>query len=131
MAAGDSGGEQRWLGIGHVQLAMPAGEEARARAFYGDLLGLPELPKPAALAARGGCWFAVGDGQQLHLGVETPFQPARKAHPSLVVADVSALRRRLSAAGVAVSDDALRPGTARCYCADPFGNRLEFGDREG
>lgn len=130
MALEAARGAQQWLGIGHVQLAMPAGEEARARAFYGELLGLSELPKPAALAARGGCWFAVGGGQQVHLGVETPFQPARKAHPCLLVADLPALRRHLEAAGIAVTDDALRPGTARCYCADPFGNRLEFADRE-
>ena len=131
MAADAPGDGRRWLGIGHVQLAMPVGEEARARTFYGDLLGLTELPKPPVLAARGGCWFAVGNGQQLHLGVEAPFAPARKAHPCLLAADLPSLRERLEGSGVAVIDDELRPGMARFYCVDPFGNRLEFADREG
>ena len=119
------------IGISHVQLAMPRGQEAAARAFYGQLLGLPELLKPAAFAARGGCWFALGDGQQLHLGVETPFQPARKAHPCLQVDDVPALRAHLEAQAVTTTSDDLRPNVQRFYCADPFGNRLEFADGEG
>ena len=118
-------------GIGHVQLAMPAGREEEARAFYGRLLGLAELPKPPALAARGGCWFALPNGQQLHLGVEEPFRSARKAHPCLVTDDLPALRARLAAHQVAITSDDLRPGLDRCYCADPFGNRLEFADRAG
>jgi catechol 2,3-dioxygenase-like lactoylglutathione lyase family enzyme len=70
------------VGLDHVQLAMPAGQEAQARAFYAELLGLTEVAKPAPLAARGGCWFA-GPGTMLHLGIEAEFQPARKAHPVL------------------------------------------------
>ena len=78
------------LGIDHVQVAAPRGCEAEARAFYGGLLGLEELAKPEALAARGGCWFRAGS-QELHVGVEEPFAPARKAHPGLVVDDLAAL----------------------------------------
>lgn len=37
------------LGIHHVQITIPTGEEARARAFYCDLLGLEEMEKPASL----------------------------------------------------------------------------------
>ncbi len=70
--------------LDHVQVAMPAGGEREARHFYSDLLGLDELEKPAALAARGGAWFALPDGRQLHLGVEDPFRPSRKAHPAFV-----------------------------------------------
>jgi catechol 2,3-dioxygenase-like lactoylglutathione lyase family enzyme len=112
-------------GIDHVQVAAPAGCEAKARAFYGELLGLQELPKPDALAARGGCWFSVG-AQELHVGVEEPFTPARKAHPGFVVSDLEALASRLSEAGVGVAFDDLIPGTRRFEAADPFGNRLEF-----
>ncbi|MDX6452130.1 MAG: hypothetical protein QOH16_2179 [Gaiellaceae bacterium] len=112
-------------GIDHVQVAAPAGCEAEARAFYGDLLGMEELPKPAALAARGGCWFAAG-AQELHVGVEDPFTPARKAHPGLIVTDLDALVERLAAAGLDVSwDEAIR-GTRRFHTSDPFGNRLEL-----
>ncbi len=117
-------------GIDHVQLAMPAGREDDARAFYGDLLGLPELPKPPHLATRGGCWFGQA-GLQLHLGVEDGFRPARKAHPALLVEDLPALVARLRGAGVAVVDDEPLPGYDRVYAADPFGNRLELLEPTG
>ena len=112
-------------GIDHVQVAAPPGCEAEARAFYGTLLGLEELAKPEALAARGGCWFRAGT-QELHVGVEEPFAPARKAHPGLVVADLDALAARFAGEGIGVSWDEAIPGTRRFHAADPFGNRLEF-----
>jgi catechol 2,3-dioxygenase-like lactoylglutathione lyase family enzyme len=112
-------------GFDHLQLAMPPGGEAAARAFYGALLGLAEIPRPAPLAPRGGCWFA-GPGLQLHLGVEEPFVPARKAHPAFLVRDLAALESRLAQAGVAIARDQSVPGVRRSYASDPFGNRLEF-----
>jgi catechol 2,3-dioxygenase-like lactoylglutathione lyase family enzyme len=112
-------------GLDHVQVAAPPGCEAEARAFYGELLGLEELPKPEPLAARGGCWFRAG-AQELHVGVEDRFAPARKAHPGLVVADLDALASTLGAHGIDVAYDDTIPGTKRFYAADPFGNRLEF-----
>lgn len=112
-------------GLDHMQLAMPRGGEGAARAFYGGLLGMRELPKPGALAARGGCWFAAG-GAQIHLGVEEPFAPARKAHPALLVAGLDALEARLRAAGVAVRGDDAGLGRRRIYADDPFGNRIEL-----
>jgi catechol 2,3-dioxygenase-like lactoylglutathione lyase family enzyme len=111
--------------IDHVQLAIPAGGEDRARAFYGALLGLPETPKPAELAGRGGCWFET-DAIKLHLGVETPFTPARKAHIAFRVDDVRGLAARARAAGYEVVDDKHLPGHERVFIFDPFGNRLEF-----
>ena len=111
--------------IDHVQVAMPAGEEAKARMFYGDLLGLTEQTKPPELAKRGGCWFETGS-VKVHCGVETPFAPARKAHIAFRVADVHALAARASAAGYKVVDDDLLPGHDRIFVYDPFGNRLEF-----
>jgi catechol 2,3-dioxygenase-like lactoylglutathione lyase family enzyme len=113
------------IGLDHVQLAMPAGAEAEARAFYAGLLHLREIPKPEQLAARGGCWFTA-PGFQLHLGVEQPFSPARKAHPALLVSDLEALKEHLSQAGVEVTPDTTVPGVRRCYIADPFGNRIEL-----
>ncbi len=109
----------------HTQLAMPAGEEAKARSFYVDLLGMAEIAKPPALAARGGAWFRAGR-VELHLGVESDFRPARKAHPGILVTDLTALATRLSAAGVSPEWDGEFPGHRRFYAADPFGNRLEF-----
>jgi catechol 2,3-dioxygenase-like lactoylglutathione lyase family enzyme len=113
------------LGIDHVQLAMPAGDEAKAREFYSGLLGIPEVPKPAALAARGGVWFQHGP-VKIHLGVERDFRPARKAHPALLVRDLAGLVRRLGDAGIRVVEDDGLPGYERVYVSDPFGNRLEL-----
>lgn len=115
----------RVTGIEHVQLAMPPGEEDAARAFYTGLLGIPEMPKPPRLAARGGCWFE-GAGVKVHLGVEADFRPAKKAHPALLVDDLGAMTTRLEAAGVAVIPDDPVEGRERCYVSDPFGNRIEL-----
>lgn len=109
----------------HVQLAMPAGGEDDARAFYSGLLGLPEVPKPPHLAARGGCWFEDAE-LKLHLGVDADFRPARKAHPALLVAGLADLLDRLRAAGVRIVDDEPLEGYDRAYVDDPFGNRIEL-----
>ncbi|MBW9214377.1 VOC family protein [Mumia sp. zg.B53] len=108
----------------HVQLAIPAGGEDACRAFWGGVLGMHELEKPAELAPRGGCWFRSG-GVEVHLGVEEDFRPARKAHPGILVARIDDVAARLAAAGVEVTWDDAFPGHRRFYTADPFGNRLE------
>jgi catechol 2,3-dioxygenase-like lactoylglutathione lyase family enzyme len=115
----------RIIGVDHVQLAMPAGGEAAARRFYGEVLGLAEIPKPAALAGRGGAWFESGD-VRLHLGVEADFRPARKAHPALRVEGLTALIVRCVDAGYPVERAVPLPGVERVHVADPFGNRIEF-----
>ena len=115
--------------IDHVQLAMPAGEEERARAFFCGLLGMSEVPKPASLAGRGGAWFAAG-AAQLHLGVEREFRPARKAHPGFLVDDLDGMVARLRAAGHDVStDEPPIDGYRRVHLHDPFGNRIELLER--
>jgi catechol 2,3-dioxygenase-like lactoylglutathione lyase family enzyme len=113
-------------GIDHVQLAIPGGGEPRARRFYGELLGLTEIPKPPNLAARGGAWFRCGP-VQLHLGVEPDFRAARKAHPALLVSDLAGLLETLAAAGCEVKFDS-EPvqGFDRAFTCDPFGNRIEL-----
>jgi catechol 2,3-dioxygenase-like lactoylglutathione lyase family enzyme len=111
--------------IDHVQLAMPAGREEEARAFYRDALGLPEVAKPPHLAARGGCWFERGD-LKVHLGVEAGFSPARKAHPAFIVRDLVALAGKLRDAGYRVTADQPLEGYERLYADDPFGNRIEL-----
>jgi catechol 2,3-dioxygenase-like lactoylglutathione lyase family enzyme len=114
-----------FLAIDHVQLAMPAGEENRARAFYRDLLGMTEIPKPAELAKRGGCWFESGS-VEIHLGVEADFRPAKKAHPALRCSGYARLLRRLRDAGIEVVEPNDIPGVQRCHVHDPFGNRIEL-----
>jgi catechol 2,3-dioxygenase-like lactoylglutathione lyase family enzyme len=111
--------------IDHIQLAAPKDCESAAREFYGLILGLAEIEKPASLRARGGCWFQCGD-QQIHIGVETPFQLAKKAHPAFAVADLGKLRETLLARAVKMTEDDSLPGTHRFFAEDPWGNRLEF-----
>ena len=112
--------------LDHVQVAIPQGAEGRAREFYGELLEMEEIAKPSALALRGGCWFRAGTAV-LHLGVEEPFVPARKAHPAFLVTDLHQLQQRLEQARYtcARSDNEL-PGVHRFHTNDPFGNRIEF-----
>jgi ubiquinone/menaquinone biosynthesis C-methylase UbiE len=112
-------------GLDHVQLTIPAGGEDQIRAFYCDVLGLIETPKPAALVARGGLWLRCG-AQGVHFGVETPFAPQRKGHPALLVDDLGALRQRLDTARIAIHEDTPIPGAERLFVFDPVGNRLEF-----
>jgi catechol 2,3-dioxygenase-like lactoylglutathione lyase family enzyme len=114
--------------IDHVQLAMPAGREGEAIAFYEGLLGLAHIAKPVNLAVRGGCWFER-DGVKVHMGVEADFRPARKAHPALLVEDLPALVYRLRAGGARLNDDEPLEGYDRVYVDDPFGNRIELMER--
>jgi catechol 2,3-dioxygenase-like lactoylglutathione lyase family enzyme len=111
--------------IHHVQLAMPPGEEAQARQFFGDVLGMSEVEKPPELAMRGGVWFRAGR-LELHLGVEADFAPARKAHPGILTDDLDALRSQLNEGGWECEPDGSLPGFRRFYTHDCFGNRLEF-----
>jgi catechol 2,3-dioxygenase-like lactoylglutathione lyase family enzyme len=108
------------VGLDHVQVAAPPGCDPDARRFYGELLGLAEIEKPEELRARGGVWFRCG-GQELHVGVEPSFVPARKAHPALAVTGIDDLLDGLARAGAAVMRDG-----ERVYTADPWGNRLEL-----
>ena len=111
--------------LDHVLLAMPAGRESEARAFYQGILGIPEAAKPAALAARGGCWFEDGE-LKVHLGIEKDFTPARKAHPAFIVDDLAALEAALKAAGYPIAHDEPLEGYDRFFVSDPFGNRIEL-----
>jgi catechol 2,3-dioxygenase-like lactoylglutathione lyase family enzyme len=112
--------------LDHVQIAAPPGCEAEARRFFGELIGLAEVEKPEPLRERGGVWFELGE-QQLHVGVEDDFSPARKAHPALRVSqsELDVIASRLTAAGATVDWDDALPGFRRFYAADPWGNRLE------
>jgi catechol 2,3-dioxygenase-like lactoylglutathione lyase family enzyme len=124
------------VGLHHLQLAVPPEAQDACRRFWVDLVGLAEVPKPPALAARGGAWFragraggaerGVGTALEIHLGVAADVVPATKAHPAILVDGLDALADRLTAAGVPVRWDADFPGHRHFYCADPAGNRLEF-----
>ena len=112
--------------LDHIQLPIPEGREDDARDFFGRLLELGEIEKPPSLARRGGVWFALPDGRQVHLGVEKPFRPNEKAHPALVESSLDGLARRLRDGGFPVKWDGELAPRRRFYSEDPFGNRLEF-----
>ena len=117
------------LSIDHVQIAMPTGEEDKARTFYIGVLGFSEIDKPADLAKRGGAWFQ-SQNVQLHLGVEADFRPARKAHPAFIVQDLDGLLARIQKAGY--ETDTSQPpldGYKRAHVFDPFGNRIELMEK--
>ena len=117
------------LSIDHVQIAMPSSGEERARAFYMDVLGFIEIPKPAELAKRGGVWLQ-SENVQLHLGIEQDFHPARKAHPAFIVNDLNSLITKAQNAGC--ETDTTQPpldGFKRAHVFDPFGNRIELMQR--
>jgi catechol 2,3-dioxygenase-like lactoylglutathione lyase family enzyme len=116
------------IDLDHVQLAMPAGGEAAARAFYSGVLGLTEELKPAKLAERGGAWFR-GGALRLHLGVDPNFHSAGKAHPGLLVRGLDELVARCLAAGFPPIKDEPLEGFDRAYVLDPFGNRIELLER--
>ncbi len=111
--------------LDHVQLAMPPGGEAVARAFYEGVLGIPEVPKPPNLAKRGGCWFERGS-LKVHLGVEADFRASRKAHPAFLVENLEALQSVIESAGYTLKTDEPLAGYNRIYVDDPFGNRIEL-----
>jgi catechol 2,3-dioxygenase-like lactoylglutathione lyase family enzyme len=118
------------MALHHVQVSGPAGCEDAMRAFYVGVLGMVEIDKPERLRARGGAWFQAGSAE-IHIGIEDPFVPARKAHPGLAVDDVDGLARRVEQAGAPVAWDGNIPGLRRFHTSDPVGNRLEFQQAAG
>lgn len=118
------------LGIDHIQLAAPPGAESAARHFFGELLGLTEIPKPDGVAASGGAWFKLQNGQELHVGIQDPgFAPAQKAHPCLIADDLNELATTLASAGHEPRWDTRIADAKRFFVDDPWGNRLEFRGR--
>lgn len=115
-----------FLKIDHIQLAAPAGSEDQARHFFSTILGLAEIDKPLALQKRGGVWFQLCSQQQLHIGIEEPFSPAKKAHPAFTVTNLSSLKEHLQDNHVPFKEDSLIPNVERIYIDDPFGNRIEI-----
>ncbi|MGE7623213.1 VOC family protein [Viridibacillus sp. NPDC096237] len=111
--------------IAHIQLAAPKNSETEAKRFFGDILGFREIEKPELLKKRGGVWFEFAHCQ-IHIGIEEPFAPAKKAHPAFEVENIEALKTHLSKNEVNFIIDKDLPGANRIYINDPFGNRIEI-----
>ncbi len=118
--------------IHHVTLEMPQGGEAHARHFYTHVLGLTEIEIPAPLREHegGSVWFALGAQQQVHLGPVENFHPQRRAHVAFQITDLPRLHTLCQQAGVRLQPAKEEPGWLRWYAFDPFGNKLEFRQRE-
>jgi catechol 2,3-dioxygenase-like lactoylglutathione lyase family enzyme len=113
-------------GVDHVQITVAKSDEAAARRFYCEVLGLPEIEKPDALKPRGGFWLQVGD-RQVHVGVEEGVdRAATKAHVAYRVRGLAAWREKLAAGGVEIFESVAIPGYERFEFRDPFGNRVEL-----
>jgi extradiol dioxygenase family protein len=111
--------------LDHILLAMPAGEEQKARHFFTEILGMEEEAKPAPLNTRGGSWFKK-DEVKIHVGGEENFRPQKKAHPALVVSNLDELAAKLVENNYPVKWDDALPECKRFFTEDPFGNRIEF-----
>ena len=111
--------------IDHIQLAAPKGSEETARKFFKNILGFDEVEKPEELKKRGGVWFEFGN-YQIHIGIEEPFYPAKKAHPAFEIENIEELKKHLVSNGIDVIEDDKLPGAKRFYISDPFGNRMEL-----
>ncbi|MDP1420070.1 glyoxalase [Peribacillus simplex] len=111
--------------IDHIQLAAPKGSEETARKFFKNILGFDEVEKPEELKKRGGVWFEFGN-YQIHIGIEEPFYPAKKAHPAFEIENIEELKKHLVTNGIDVIEDDKLPGAKRFYISDPFGNRMEL-----
>lgn len=115
--------------VHHAQLTVPKGAEAEARRFYREQLGIPEIPKPEALRARGGFWLELGTFQ-IHVGEEDGVERRRtKAHLAFEVDDLAKIRAVITGLGLELKDGIPIPGMDRFECRDPFGNRLELLQR--
>jgi predicted enzyme related to lactoylglutathione lyase len=116
------------LSLDHIQIAIPVGSEARARAFYSGILGFTGIAKPAEMAERESIWFVAG-AVNLHLGLEPDFIPARRAHPAFVVDGLDAILSACDRAGITTKPATSFNGFRRVHVTDPFGNRLELMEK--
>jgi catechol 2,3-dioxygenase-like lactoylglutathione lyase family enzyme len=116
------------LSVDHVQIVIPVASEDRARAFYSGILGFTEIAKPMQMADCRSIWFVAG-AVNLHLGIESDFHPAKRAHPAFVVDGLDAILSACARAGLTTKPDTFFNGFRRVHVFDPFGNRLELMER--
>ena len=115
------------ISLHHAQVFYPPGEEARARKFYGETLGLDELERPATLRDRAGIWYAAPPGH-VHLSADRELGLHPRRHFALRVDDLDATVAKLRVAGALFEDADPIPGWRRTYVMDPFGNKIELDE---
>jgi catechol 2,3-dioxygenase-like lactoylglutathione lyase family enzyme len=112
---------------------MPAGGQAAARAFYGDVLGMRELTPPSTLDRSSLVWFAAGDGgHEVHLFTEDRLGAnSAEQHLCLQVDNLDRFRARLAEHDVPVRQATPIPNRPRLFVRDPFGNLIELTQIDG
>ena len=110
--------------VDHVQLCIPPGAEAQARAFYEGVLGFAEVPKPESLLSHGGMWYHCGN-VEVHIGID-PVTQRTKGHPAFEVHGLTQIRQHLENHGIKIKEEPLIPDRQRFSFTDPFGNKIEF-----
>jgi extradiol dioxygenase family protein len=109
---------------------------ARARTFYGEVLGLDHDPGRPHIPTIDGYWMDVGGTAQIHLmGVEGaskfaqgPGKDPSLPHVALAVPDILEARRELDRLGVEyyVAESVVGPQSQQIFLTDPFGNHIEL-----
>jgi catechol 2,3-dioxygenase-like lactoylglutathione lyase family enzyme len=112
--------------IHHVQIAVPRATEAECLAFYRQVFGLQEIPKPVELRSRGGAWFKIGT-MQMHIGLDAGPSPKSKRHICFLVEDLAVTKAQVLASGIAIEEESVAEGLSRIFIRDPAGNRIELG----
>lgn len=104
---------------------------ARAREFYGGLIGLSEIPRPAFDFP--GVWYSLGDELQLHImvrdGLPSRSEPfdVRYPHFALWVDNADDIHERLVRSGHPFEDYHATPtGLRQLFILDADGNMVEL-----
>jgi len=118
--------------VSHISVTATNLEDARA--FYGGVLGLREIPRPEF--GFPGAWYALDGNLSLHVTVKDtmPVRPAdprrfdtRDPHFALAVADADETYARIQASGLPFYDFADTPtGLRQLFIRDPAGNMIEL-----
>ena len=93
----------------------------RSRRFYRDVLGLREAPCPKTFDFVV-LWFALADGQFLHLLLRPEPDTIGPRHFCLRVEDVNAAREHCHRHGLHIEETVRIPNADRFFVRDPDGN---------
>ena len=108
--------------IDHITLIVT--DVTKARAFYGDILGLKEIAPPAVFDFVA-IWYDLG-GQYLHL-LQKPIPDSLSArHVCFHVSNIGAAREHFRKHGVGMDETIAIPGCERFFIRDPDENRIEI-----
>ena len=116
----------RMLGVTHLDhVSVIVTDVARSRAFYRDVLGLMEIAPPREFDFVA-LWFALGNGQTLHLLQKPTADTLSPRHFCLHVGDAASAREHFHRHGVPTEETTTIAAADRFFVRDPDGNRIEL-----